>query len=60
MINEMCENCRFCWKPPNVGGFFCRRYPPQPLGPDRVLWPAMMPNEWCGEWEWEGEAEISA
>jgi hypothetical protein len=55
---ECCENCRFFYPAP--GGRVCRRNPPvlvppngHQFGPYESQFPAVKPNQWCGEYEQE-------
>jgi len=48
LSEQRCSNCRYSWitKP---DAFSCHRTPPQ-IGPRGEQWPAVEPDDWCGEW----------
>ena len=41
---KRCASCRFY-----DGEHRCRRYPPKVIVPSGGIWPAVAPDDWCGE-----------
>ena len=46
-----CQNCRFSVERTAIR-LECRRYAPRPLeATQRLGWPEVSNDDWCGEWE---------
>jgi len=70
MSESSCASCRF-FKPGTGHAGTCQRYPPQVYGLvqsvgkggeyhldgiEEVAWPAVRPDDWCGEWAAQARA----
>lgn len=55
-VDRICSNCYFAVTDYSKPAITCHARPPKPSSTtDRVMWPMVYANDWCGEWCSAGE-----